>query len=124
MAFEVTCAERVVEVGIADLERQTGSYDRRAPLELVQGDVNARVVEALQRSFDAHALNQPLEGVEIDAGTLKEWQIGTPAALEHATPDDGEKRLGTPRELLLYASSAVPERQRLRHERSEAPPVA
>src|SRR3989338_5191045 len=58
-AFIVLGEERIIEVLGLDIEDEPWALDGRPALEFVQGDVDAGIVESLQRALDPLLANTP-----------------------------------------------------------------
>jgi hypothetical protein len=108
--------ERIVEIAGPGAELEPGSANRLPALELVNGDVNAAVVQLLQGSFDALERYQPLRVRKAYARMIQQLSIGTPRILVDAALQDLKKGLLPISELVVdepealrFAQSAVEE---------------
>ena len=58
------------------MQRERPAHDRRAPLQLLRGDMNARVAETEQRAFQPLVANERGDVTMLDACVAEQRQIG------------------------------------------------
>jgi hypothetical protein len=90
--------QRVVEVVCLNVQGEAAAPDRRAALELVEVDVDALVVERLERRLEAAVGNKRLHIPFGDAGMLEETAVGAVARPEDASRQDREEPLAALRQ--------------------------
>jgi hypothetical protein len=87
---------RVVEVLRSQRNLSTSSHEGRAPLELLEGDVDAGVAEGAQRRLETLRFHQPTEVAELAAGDLQEASIWAARVPVDAALHESEKVLPAP----------------------------
>ena len=68
-------AERVVEVLAADVQGERPAHDRRLTLQLLRGDMNARVAETEQRALQPLVANERRDVAVLDACVAEQRQV-------------------------------------------------
>ena len=67
--------EGVVERTALGLDREAAPLDRRATLELVEGDANAGVVQPAERVLESDVANERLDVAELDPRSVEQRPI-------------------------------------------------
>ena len=95
----VSGGQRVVEIPCRDLEAKAAAHDRLATLELVEADIDARIVQSLEGALDAFAPDQVGNVLGGRARVLQERPIGAAGNGKNALGDDAQQIVGAAGEI-------------------------
>ena len=102
-ALEVRLEERIVEIGLADAELEAAAPYRRAGADLLEGQVDAFVIESRERALETERADEGFDVGQPDTGVVQQPAIWTVRAGVNAPFQDVEKGSVTPGQLLPNA---------------------
>jgi hypothetical protein len=104
---EVRRDERVVEVGLGEVEPGAAAHGRGPALQLVEGDVDASLGELPQGVFDALPGDQGAEIPQLAAHMAQQPGVGTGGMPVHGTLDQIQESAVTARQAFAHPGPRV-----------------
>ena len=106
-SLEVRGDGEVVEVVRGALDTRAAPHDPPAPLEFVEGDVDAARGEAGQRAFEPFVRDQPSEVPDFAAGGSEQGAVRTSRLTKDCALGEREKRVAARREKALHPAPCL-----------------
>ena len=116
----VSRGQRIVEILGTDGKLESRALQRPVALELLEGDVDACVVEPLQRHGRAVLAKHGGDVAQLDARPLEQPPVRAGRVLEHRALQEARKALLSQRQLPLEAPARLVDVERTTQERTQA----